>query len=303
MPPIFFPSRPFRSSLAPAAVARACAALLCAATLALVGGCAGRPEAPILERLLGSEASSTKARLDLLLPTDVLLLGEQHDAREHHLIEQQVISLLAGRGLLAALTLEMADVGATTAKLKPSASAEQARRALQWDEKSWPWASYEPAVMTAVRAGVPVLGANLPRSQVAGSMDDRQLDARLAGPALKAQQQAIRIGHCQLLPESQISPMTRVQIARDITMADTLRQVAFPGKVAVLLAGNGHVDRTLGVAQHLSGDLTARAVSLRAGAGADLPQAFDAVWITPALPGRDHCTELKAQLASKPDSP
>ena len=96
--------------------------------------------------------------------------------------------------------------------------------------KAWPWQDYGPAVMTAVRAGVPVLGANLPRDQMPASMNDSKLDVQLPGPALKAQQQAIRIGHCNLLPESQITPMTRVQIARDITMADTIHQLVFPGK-------------------------------------------------------------------------
>ncbi|MDQ3059362.1 MAG: ChaN family lipoprotein [Pseudomonadota bacterium] len=268
--------------------------------MALASGCAGRPEAPILQRFLGSEAAQTKARLDALLPADVLLIGEQHDARAHHQIEQELISILAGRGLLGAIALEMADAGTSTARLKPSATEEQARQALQWDNKSWPWAHYEPAVMTAVRAGVPVLGANLPRSQMPGSMADRTLDTRLPEPALQMQQQAIRSGHCGLLPESQVSPMTRLQIAKDITMAETIRQVALPGKVVVLLAGSGHVNRTLGVPQHLQGDLKFKAVGLQAGQGsAELAPAFDSVWITPALPDKDHCARLQEQLSRR----
>ena len=64
-------------------------------------------------------------------------------------------------------------------------------------------------------------------------MADGKLDGQLPGPALKAQQQAIRLGHCNMLPESQITPMTRVQIARDISMAQTLaaaRQQAGAGQ-------------------------------------------------------------------------
>jgi uncharacterized iron-regulated protein len=71
-----------------------------------------------------------------------------------------------------------------------------------------------------------------------------------------------------LLPESQIAPMTRIQIAKDIAMANTLDQAALSGKVVVLLAGSGHADRRLGVPQHLRADLKARAVRLRAGEGA-----------------------------------
>jgi uncharacterized iron-regulated protein len=271
---------------------------MAAAAALLAGGCAGRPELPILENTGSRAAAQTAVWLEALLPADVLLVGEQHDAPAHQQIEQQIVSSLAVRGLLAAVALEMAEVGVSTAQLKPSATEEQARRALNWDNKAWPWLAYGPAVMTAVRAGVPVLGANLPRAQVPARMNDGQLDVQLPGPALKAQQQAIRIGHCNLLPENQITPMARVQIARDITMANTVHQLVFPGKTVVLLAGNGHADRSLGVPQHLRTDLQARSLHLRAGesTGTDRAGAFDSVWTTPALPATDYCDGLKAQL-------
>lgn len=268
--------------------------------MASAGGCAGRPEAPILQAP-GSDAGQTSAGLEAVLPADALILGEQHDAAEHQRIEQQVVALLAAKGVLAAVALEMADTGASTSTLKPSATEQQVRNALNWNDKGWPWAAYGPAVMTAVRAGVPVLGANLPRAQMPASMADGQLDTRLPGPALKAQQQLIRIGHCKLLPESQITPMTRIQIAKDITMANTLAQAALPGKTVLLLAGSGHADRLLGVPQHLPADLKAKAIRLRAGtAGTESPEAFDAVWATPALPEKDYCEGLDKKLAPKP---
>ena len=276
--------------------------LLLLASLTMAAGCAGRPEAPIIKLSNADTSAAFRARLDASLPADVLLVGEQHDAAEHHKLEAQIISELAGRGLLAALALEMADVGLSTAKLKPSSSDAQTRRALEWNDKGWPWAVYGPVVMTAVRAGVPVLGANLPRGQMKASMSDDKLDVRLPGPALKAQQQAIRIGHCNQLPEAQITPMTRIQIARDITMAEAIHQAAFPGKVVVLLAGNGHVDRELGVPQHLPGDMKARVIHLRAGpAETKLPlNPLDSVWTTPALPDTDYCAGLNKTLAPKP---
>lgn len=292
-------------------LSRACAALLC--TAAFAGGCASRPvapERPIFQPPQGEGSAATAARLDALLPADVLLLGEQHDVAAHQQIAQQVIALLAARGLLAAVALEMADAGVSTATLQPSASAAQTRDALRWNNHGWPWQAYGPAVMTAVRAGVPVLGANLPRAQMAGSMADRSLDVRLPGPALKAQQQRIRIGHCRLLPESQITPMTRLQIAKDITLANTLSQAVLPGRVVVLLTGAGHADRRLGVPLHLPTDVRARSVHLRAGDGADdhagdeSAAAFDAVWPTPAAAPTDYCAGLRKKFApgSAPDS-
>lgn len=276
-------------------------AWLCFTVLALIGGCAGRPEAPILETALSSETAVVKTRLDALLPSDVLLIGEQHDAKEHQQIEQQMISNLAGRNLLAAVILEMASVGTSTEELNPSATEEQTRRALNWNDKRWNWANYEPAVMTAVRAGVPVLGGNLPRGQWRESMVDRTLDTRLSGPAFKAQQQAIRIGHCNLLPENQIQPMTRIQIAKDITMADTIHQAILPGKIVVLLAGDAHVEHDLGVPLHLRADIKVKAIRLYAAndsmAVSTLPT--DTLWITPALPHKNYCAEVEKKLASR----
>ena len=96
---------------------------------------------------------------------------------------------------------------------------------------------------------------------------------------MKAQQQAVRVGHCGLLPETQIAPMTRVQIARDRAMAQTLAQAAVAGKTAVLLAGAAHVDPALGVPQHLP-------ASLRV----DCPGAPAS-----SLPKKDYCDDLRRQ--------
>jgi len=268
--------------------------------MVLAVGCAGRPEAPILQAP-GRESAQTSARLQAVLPAEILLLGEQHDAAEHQQIEQQVVALLAARGTLAALALEMADTGTSTSALKPSATEQQVRNALNWNDRGWPWAAYGPAVMTAVRAGVPVLGANLPRALMPSRMADSRLDQQLPGPALKAQQQLIRTGHCDLLPESQVTPMARIQIAKDISMANTLAQAALPGKTVVLLTGSGHADRQLGVPRHLPSDVEAKAVRLRAGSAARNEQAdaFDAVWETPALPEKDYCAGLDKQLGKK----
>ena len=275
----------------------AVAAVLLASALLI--SCTNVPEAPVPSPLTGSGLSLTTSRVEALLPTDVLLLGEQHDAKEHQQIQSQVIGVLAQRGVLAAVALEMADAGVSTAALHSSSTEQEAKNALKWNDKGWPWEAYGPAVMIAVRAGVPVLGGNLPPAQMRPTMGDSTFDGKLPGPALKAQQQLIRIGHCNLLPESQITPMTRIQIAKDISMANTLAKAVVPGKVVVLLSGSAHNDRVLGVPQHLPQSVKAKAVRLRAGpAGAgDSADAYDAVWATPALPEKDYCAEFKAQMS------
>ncbi|MBI2771704.1 MAG: ChaN family lipoprotein [Burkholderiales bacterium] len=239
--------------------------LLAVIALCTLAACAAPPAVP-------EAAQSTSA---------ALLIGEQHDAPEHQLFHREAIQALAERGVLAAVALEMAEQGASTAGLAAQASEEQVRQALRWNEQGWPWASYGPAVMAAVGAGVPVIGANLPRDRMRAAMDDSALDALLPGPALKAQQQAIRLGHCGLLPETQIQPMTRVQIARDRAMAQTLVAARVPGKTVVLLAGAGHVDPQLGVPQHLPAGFENKSEALPAG----------------AQPQKDYCEDMRRGMA------
>ena len=268
-----------------------------ALSLALLGAAGCATPAP-----LGADG---QARLATLLPADVLLLGEQHDAPAHQQLQRQAVQWLAARGELAALALEMAEQGRSTAGLPRDASEADVQHALAWRDAGWPWKTYRPVVMAAVRAGVPVLGANLPTARQRDAMRDATLDARLPPAALQEQQQRMRDGHCGLLPESQIGPMTRVQIARDIAMADTVRAARQPGRTVLLVAGNGHVHRALGVPLHLPPDLTTKVLSAQSGqaqAAIDsevtdtLPahtSGADLLWPTPPVPPRDYCAELR----------
>lgn len=268
----------------------------------LCAGCAAPTAAPAL-------APDDQARLARLLPADVLLVGEQHDAPAHQQLQRQLIDWLAQRGQLAAVALEMAEQGRGTHGLPPQASPAQVQAALGWRERAWPWQAYGPPIMAAVRAGVPVLGANLPASAMRRAMHDAGLDAHLPPPLLARQQARIRAGHCDLLPESQIAPMARVQIARDLAMARTLAQAAAqaqPGRVVLLITGNGHTHRLLGVPRFLPPALNARVLSAQSRATAS--QAAEAApddgalspgdlrWPTPARPARDHCAALRQAL-------
>ncbi|MEJ7930399.1 ChaN family lipoprotein [Ramlibacter sp. AN1015] len=238
---------------------RLAGALACAAALA---GCAAVPDA-------------APAPGDV----DLLLLGEQHDAASHQRLHRDTVSDLARSGRLAALALEMAERGATTAGLPRDASEDAVREALRWNEQGWPWERYAPAVMAAVRAGVPVVGANLPRDAMRAAMADATLDTLLPPQVLEQQRSAMRSGHCGLLPETQVAPMARIQIARDRAMADTLVDLARRGAVAVLVAGSAHVDEIAGIPRHLP-------ATLRVGTLA---------W-PPEPPQKDYCAELRQRM-------
>ncbi|MFM2209597.1 MAG: hypothetical protein RIQ96_1240 [Pseudomonadota bacterium] len=232
-----------------------------------------------------------------------LLIGEQHDASEHQRIQAETVSTLAREGRLAALALEMAEAGNDTRGLSAEAPEAAVRERLRWSDAGWPWAAYGPVVMAAVRAGVPVFGANLPRAQMRAAMADAALDGTLDASALNAQRTAVRDGHCGMLPEPQIAPMTRIQIARDRQMARTLQSLrpptaALPG-IVVLVAGGGHVLRDIGVPRHLGvAAASLKVLWLQAG-NAPPPaslQPADEVRRTAALPPRDYCAELREQF-------
>ena len=285
---------------------RTAAALLLAA--ALVPGCASPDHATATSSATTPSAGADPAamrQLLALLPADVLLLGEQHDAPEHHAIERQAVEELAARGQLAAVALEMVEQGHGTDGLPRDASESAVRAALDWHEAGWPWASYGPAVMAAVRAGVPVIGANLPRADLRAAMADARLDATLDPAALSEQQQAIRDGHCGLLPERQIAPMTRIQLARDDAMARTLESRAVAGRTVLLIAGGGHVRRDLGVPRHLPAKFRTKVVLAQVQSADDATKKVanehfadaagaDLLLPTQALPPSDPCAALRA---------
>lgn len=280
----------------------------------LLSGCTSAP-LPLPLASPPSAASAAASTATPVTPADVatalarlptgalLLLGEQHDADAHQALEQATVALLAQQGRLAALVLEMAERGSHTRGLARDASEQQVQARLRWNDAGWPWTRYGPVVMAAVRAGVLVLGGNQPRADMRTSMGDATLDQRLAPEALARQHQAIADGHCGLLPASQLGPMARIQIARDIAMAQTLTEAmvsATEGQRVVLVAGARHVLRDLGVPVHLRPDVAARAqvVVMHSGAhGSDSGAGADRVWLTPATPPKDHCAELRQRWA------
>lgn len=242
-------------------------------------------------------------RLRRLLPCPALLLGELHDAPDHPPLQATVLQTLAADGILAALVLEMAERGQSTHDLPATASEYDVRQALAWQENSWPWSRYRQPVMAAVRAGVPVSGGNLPRNRMRSAMNDATLDSRLSDRTLATLQDLIREGHCNLLPAQHIPGMARIQIARDVSIAQALASAWQPGRTAVLLCGNEHARQDLGVPIHLNRlpppwPASAGPVQsvLMGPMGESTASASGTHWYTERLPPADHCAELHKQL-------
>lgn len=265
--------------------------------------------APLLTAFLSLAGCATGAAVPApwpqaiqpLLPADLLLLGERHDAPLHQALQQQAVAWLAERGLLAALVLEMAEQGHSTQGLPPSADEAAVQAALAWNEDLWSWQQYGPAAMAAVRSGVPVLGGNLPRRELRTAQTDQTLDALLAPEGVERQRQAVRDGHCGLLPEPRVPGMARVQVARDLRMAQTTIAAQHPGRVVLLVAGAAHVKRSLGVPVNLPKNATTKVVIAHTGiADKAIQLEADLLQQTPDLPPDDACELLRQRWQGAP---
>jgi uncharacterized iron-regulated protein len=184
----------------------------------------------------------------------VLLYGEQHDQPDQQRQVAQAVRELAARQRLAAVVLEMAESGGSTAQLPVTADEAAVKDALRWSAAAWPWDTYKDVVMSAVRAEVPVLGGNLPRRDMREAMQNEALDQLLPAAINDELKTALREGHCGLLPAEQEGGMLRIQLARDQSMARTVAQAvsgAAPGRQVLLLSGAQHAARDRGVPLHL----------------------------------------------------
>jgi uncharacterized iron-regulated protein len=234
----------------------------------------------------------------------VLIFGELHDQPDQQRQVADEVQRLAAAGRLAAVVIEMAETPHRTDRLDRGATETDARAALAW--QGWDWPPYAAVVMNAVRAGVPVVGGNLPRRELRAAMADAALDGLVSAEVRERLAQAVRDGHCGLLPEAQVPGMVRVQIARDRSIAQVLAdqaQAAGPEQTVVLLAGAQHASRDRGVPLHLARIDPRLAVRVVLFAdGSSKLQADERREAVPT-PQEDHCEGLRRQWAApKPAS-
>ena len=245
-----------------------------------------------------------------------LLLGEKHDNPDHHLLQLMVLNHLIEQMRVANVAFEMMDSDDQAALDQISqhnlTTLEDLKAYLGWDEEGWNWEFYGPLVLTLAQAKTPLSAANITdatMSQVYGEETLSERASILDEIGLHQLYVDIDESHCGLLPESQFPAMVRVQQARDYNMANNMATLEL-GKLSVLVAGNYHVRRDVGVPNYL----LARESHLRredivvlsfmeVEQGEDDPAsylqepktqpAFDYVWFTPAISNEDYCASLK----------
>ncbi len=279
------------------------------------------PDHPLVDTIWDARErrSATRTTLEAACArADFVLIGETHDNPDHHRLQLELLEAIVRAGRRPAVALEQLDrehqAALDRARAERPGDAGYVADAAQFDRRGWHWPFYEPIVAFALRNDLPLVAVNLSRRD-AVAVVERGYEA-LGGDAasrlgllqppdparVEAIEAAVREGHCGKLPERVVPRMAAAQRARDAVIADALMARAPAG--AVLIAGNGHVRRDLGVPVQLAVrapqrsalavgivevvEDMARAEDYVAPAAGDAPQ-FDFVVFTPRTARPDPC--------------
>ena len=247
-----------------------------------------------------------------------LLLGEKHDNPDHHALQLRSLDHVLQAGNVSAVSFEMMSSEQQPLlrdlPLSQESSLEQINEYLQWDNDGWNWDYYGPLLRSAIRADVLINAANISSEemmQVYGAPTPAEIEGVLDEQTMAALDKDIDESHCGMLPESQFPAMTRVQQARDFAMASSLASNT-DQQLQVLIAGNYHIRRDLGVPNYL----LSRQPSLEESQIVSLAfmevdeasiepvdylqqfgsvKAYDYIWFTPAVSNEDYCASMRQQ--------
>lgn len=181
-----------------------------------------------------------------------LLLGEQHDHPEHHLIQKHWILALAERQLLGSVALEMA-----THDQQPLFNSALGKGktvtpdALDWNPH-WPWALYGEVVTTALDWASAVAATDLTRMEQRRAYREGAGQGELEDAHAALMRELLFEGHCGQLPRDSLDNMRQVQLARDQQMAAILQRYAMAGRTGVMLTGGIHARTDLGIPRWLA---------------------------------------------------
>jgi len=197
----------------------------------------------------------------------VVLLGEIHDNAALHERRTQALERALATGWRPVIAMEQFDIDRQVdierARAERPDDVDHLIEHAQTRPVAWDWRLYRPVIALALQYRLPLRAANLARREAARLVRDdyetvlgtrRTLELGLADKVdttlQAAQEREVDLGHCGALPASILPGMARAQIARDAIMADVVRRAADRG--VVLLAGNGHVRRDIGVPRWLA---------------------------------------------------
>lgn len=269
---------------------------VCVPAAALLAGCAsgGKPAAAPATDLPGPGNPQ------------VLLLGEVHDHAQGHKLRYELLRQRVEAGWRPAIVMEQFDRENQDLLDRAQKNCLDAQCVIQVAGGArWEWQLYYPVIQLALTYHLPLVAGNLSRADASrvvrdglqSSFDpqgvkDYQLDQPLPAALRSAQQHEVAVGHCNMLPEMMIGGMVDAQVARDIWMARIVRE-QLPRDV-VLIAGNGHVRKDIGVGywlRQVAPQLTVRSIGFVE--GGDRGDRYDSIQTLAPQQRDDPCKQLK----------
>jgi len=242
----------------------------------------------------------------------VVLLGEVHDNVVQHRIRADALRRLLEGGARPAIAFEQfdrerqGDIDRARREPPPEGHslADHVIAQARAPKDSWDWARYRPFVELALQYDLPIVAANLSRSAAARvaregpsavftEAERVELALDRFDDILAKHEQVVQVGHCDMLPTSALPGMARAQIARDAVLAKSLRP--YLGRGVILLTGNGHARRDIGVPRHLAAEDQPRAwsIGLLEEGNEERSRLFDVALVSPAQDRPDPCAALK----------
>lgn len=211
--------------------------------------------------LIGTTVACTTPQTHLSSsPPHLLLLGEVHDNPDGHKMRYQYLEKLVQQGWRPVIAMEQFDLEQNGDLQKAMQQCDTAACVIQKTGKNaWQWPLYQPVIQLALTYHLPVVAANLSRKNAFLTVKEGlksvlpdsiiqqyQLPQSISASLRQAQEDEIKASHCGMAPNDMIHGLAEAQIARDILMTNTLLTYGV-NKDVVLLAGNGHVRKDIGV--------------------------------------------------------
>jgi len=242
-------------------------------------------------------------------PPSIVLLGEVHDNAAQHALRLAEFRTLLDSGARPALLMEQFDrdrqPDIDRVRAATPAPTAAALVAAAGGGPGWDWAFYTPFVQLALDRGLPIVAVNVSRAEsrqvMSQGLADTGFSADVPDAVWTAHTADIEDSHCGMIDAATARRMAGAQVARDQFMARSIE--AWADRGVVLLAGNGHVRRDVGVPRWLADRTRARSRSIGYLEDTDVPPpgAYDRVVVTPPQAREDPCAAM--HQPSPPRSP
>jgi len=271
------------------------------ALLASLAGCAGRFGWPASAKAPAAAPAAAAAQPN----PQVLLLGEVHDNPQGHRQRYELLRQRVEAGWRPAIAMEQFDRENQDLLDKAQKGCLDAACVIRVaGGTGWDWQLYYPVIQLALTYQLPLVAANLSRNDASRVVRDGvqatfdpqsvaayHLDQPLPADIVSGQQREIAAGHCNMLSDMMAGGMVNAQISRDIWMAKLLREQQ-PRDV-VLIAGNGHVRKDIGVARWINLQEPRLSVRSEGFLEADEgPGRYDVVHLLPPQKRADQCAQF-----------